>query len=291
MDKKTCFIITPIGEQGSDTFRKAVGVIESVIKPVLENHNYGDIKAAHEIAESGMISTQIINRIVDADLVIANLTDKNPNVMYELCLRHIVAKPIIHICEEGTVLPFDIKDSRTIFYKNDMLGTGELRKKLNTFIESLISYEDECRDNPIYTALEYNSLLKYNGPSDESEKNKILLSILDGVEEIKHDVREQEWGIRLATTVTDKYRIDTRKMDMATIDWELVDELLKEQPIIHPTIQTLSSGLRISPDLLIAISIASGLCDVDMEYVFDNEALVHVLDFIKRNKYAFIKEE
>lgn len=290
MDKKTCFIITPIGEQGSDTFRKASGVIESVIKPVLESYNYGDIKVAHEIAESGMISTQIINRIVDADLVIANLTDKNPNVMYELCLRHIVAKPIIHICEEGTVLPFDIKDNRTIFYKNDMMGTDELSKKLNIFIKS-ISYEDEYRDNPIYTALQYNSLLKYNGSSEESEKNKLLLSILDGIEEIKHDVREQEWGIRLATTVVNKYRIDTRKVDMTTIDWEMVDELLKEQPIINPTLQTLASGLRISPDLLVVISIASGLCDVDMEYVFNNEALVHVLNFIKRNQYAFIKKE
>ena len=34
-NKKTCFIITPIGDEKSDTFRRAKGVIESVIKPVL----------------------------------------------------------------------------------------------------------------------------------------------------------------------------------------------------------------------------------------------------------------
>lgn len=80
-----------------------------------------------------MITTQIINRIINDDLVIANLTGTNPNVMYELCLRYVVAKPIIHICENGTTLLFDIKDSRTIYYENDMLGVEELKIKLSDF--------------------------------------------------------------------------------------------------------------------------------------------------------------
>ena len=94
--EKKCFIITPIGNENSDTFRKAKGVIESVIKPVLKGYGFDDIKPAYEINVSGMINTQIINRIIDDDLVVANLTGHdnigpNPNVMYELCLRHVVA--------------------------------------------------------------------------------------------------------------------------------------------------------------------------------------------------------
>ena len=108
VQKKKCFIITPIGEKDSDIFRQADGVIKSVIRPVLKEHGFNDICAAHEITKSGMINNQIINRIVEDDLVVANLTDRNPNVMYEVCLRHVTAKPIIHICETGTVLPFDI---------------------------------------------------------------------------------------------------------------------------------------------------------------------------------------
>ena len=108
--KQSCFIITPIGDEKSTIFRKAKGVIDSVIKPVLELNGFSDIKPAYEINVSGMITTQIINRIINDDLVIANLTGTNPNVMYELCLRHVVAKPIIHICENRTTLPFDIKD-------------------------------------------------------------------------------------------------------------------------------------------------------------------------------------
>ena len=77
-EQKKCFIITPIGNDGSETFRMAKGVIESVIKPVLERNGFEDIKPAYEILESGMIGNQIVDRIVNDDLVIANLTGNNP---------------------------------------------------------------------------------------------------------------------------------------------------------------------------------------------------------------------
>lgn len=156
---RKCFIITPIGDQSSEIFRMAKGVIESVIKPLLEQYEYYDIKPAYEINKTGMISTQIINRILEDDLVIANLTGNNPNVMYELCLRHVTAKPIIHICQFGTNLPFDIKDSRTIFYKDDMLGVQELMKQIDEFMKEL-DYTKDYIDNPIYNAKRIGNLLK-----------------------------------------------------------------------------------------------------------------------------------
>lgn len=178
---KKCFIITPIGDNGSETFRMAKGVIESVIKPLLENYGYDDVKPAYEINESGMITTQIINRIIDDDLVICNLTGNNPNVMYELCLRHVVAKPIIHICQNGTTLPFDIKDNRTIFYKNDMLGVQELKSQIEDFLKE-IDYSKEYKDNPVYNAKRMNNLLK-DVPvgSDKQVEIEILQNILDKI--------------------------------------------------------------------------------------------------------------
>lgn len=175
-DRK-CFIITPIGDVASETFRMAKGVIESVIKPLLQEHGYNDVKPAYEINETGMINTQIINRIVDDDLVVVNLTGNNPNVMYELCLRHVTAKPIIHICQSGTALPFDIKDNRTIFYKNDMLGVKELREQMEMFLEE-IDYSKEFRDNPIYSARKMERLLK---AVPEGSGNKIEIELLQSI--------------------------------------------------------------------------------------------------------------
>lgn len=176
-NSRKCFIITPIGTENDEIFRKAKGVIESVIKPVLSVYGFDDVKPAYEINLSGMINTQIINRIIDDDLVIANLTDKNPNVMYELCLRHVVAKPIIHICENGTTLPFDIKDNRTIFYVDDMLGVEELKTRLRAFLNE-IDFNKQYRDNPIYVATKYGKLLKETQETQNNEMHEILELLL-----------------------------------------------------------------------------------------------------------------
>ena len=170
--EKKCFIITPIGDEGSNTFRKAKGVIESVIKPILHENGFNDIKPAYEIMESGMIGNQVVNRIIENDLVIANLTGNNPNVMYELAIRHIIAKPVIHICETGTILPFDIKDSRTIFYSDDMLGAEELKNVFKKFVLN-IDYSKYYMDNPICSFLDkLNNVFSNIG---DSAKNADIL--------------------------------------------------------------------------------------------------------------------
>ena len=187
---KKCFVITPIGDVSSDTFRKAKGVIESVIKPVLKKDGFDDIKPSYEINESGMISNQIINRIMNDDLVIANLTGTNPNVMYELCLRHVIAKPIIHICEYGTGLPFDIKDSRTIFYDDDMLGVDELKTKMSAFL-SEIRYDIEHKDNPIYSANKHWKVFKEidDGESNKSVMNEMVMELINEMSELKYEIK------------------------------------------------------------------------------------------------------
>ena len=68
----------------------------------------------HHVNEPGSISTQIIDRILNADLVVADLTDHNPNVMYELAVRHAARKPVVQIIQKGQKLPFDISQQRTI---------------------------------------------------------------------------------------------------------------------------------------------------------------------------------
>lgn len=67
---------------------------------------------------TGSINKLIIEKIVNCELVIANLTSVNPNVMYELGIRHSFEKRVITVTEHGTKLPFDIIDQRTLFYSD-----------------------------------------------------------------------------------------------------------------------------------------------------------------------------
>lgn len=183
---RKCFIITPIGSSEDAIFRHINGVIQSVIRPVLKEYGFSDVRAAHEISDPGSINNQLVNRIIDDDLVIANLTGKNPNVMYELCLRHAVAKPVIHICEEGTILPFDIKGERTIFYTNDMYGCGELKRELMDTLKC-IDYEAEYKDNPIYSAIKISSIIK-NSDKNENGKMDTDMLIIQQMDKLAQEV-------------------------------------------------------------------------------------------------------
>lgn len=175
---KKCFIITPIGDDNSTVRRAADGVIKSVIMPVLKELEFEDIVAAHMMPDPGSINKQVIKRVLDDDLVVANLTGLNPNVMYELAVRHAARKPVVIICEKGTNLPFDINEERTIFYTNDMNGVIELKEKFEVATQKAVL--DSNPDNPVYRVVESN--LIEAAPIKDSEK--YILHRMDKLEEL-----------------------------------------------------------------------------------------------------------
>lgn len=177
---KKCFIITPIGTDKSSTREKAEGVID-VIKPILEKHDFNLI-IPHKMPEPGSITQQILECILNHELVIANLTELNPNVMYELAVRHASGLPIITIAEEGTKLPFDITTERTIFYTDDMKGVLKLQGQMEDAIKSIdfLSYEP---NNPIYRAKQ-NFEMKEVASKDEN------IYILEQLDSLKNRIDE-----------------------------------------------------------------------------------------------------
>lgn len=146
--KKSCFVITPIGDVGSQTRRSTDGLLNAVIRPALENEF--EVVAAHELSNPGSITVQIIEHLLDDDLVVANLTDLNPNVMYELAVRHAKRKPVIILARHGTSLPFDVAQERTIFFVDDMQGTQELAGRLKESARTAAA--EASPDNPVYRA-------------------------------------------------------------------------------------------------------------------------------------------
>jgi hypothetical protein len=172
-----CFIITPIGSTDSETFRKTTGLLEAVIEPVLGKLNFRALPA-HYIASPGSIPKQILKHILEDKLVIANLTGLNPNVMYELAVRHAVKLPLVMMAEVGTELPFDVKDQRTIFYTDNYNGVEKCKIDLEKAIKHVLSdgYEAE---NPIYDAIESNQIIRNVAPKSEEA---YLVERLDRIE-------------------------------------------------------------------------------------------------------------
>ncbi|MEZ2746341.1 hypothetical protein ACBQ16_14185 [Halopseudomonas bauzanensis] len=172
---KKCFVVTPIGSGDSATRRAADGLINSVLKPLLERYGY-KVYVAHEISLTGSITRQVIQHVLEDDLVIANLTELNPNVMYELAVRHCSKKPIITLAEDGTKLPFDIADERTIFFTNDMRGVVELTPALEAALDELGG--SAAVDNPVVRAGQDAVIERM----DQQDAQSILVDRLDRIE-------------------------------------------------------------------------------------------------------------
>lgn len=174
-----CFIITPIGAENSPTRKKTDGLIDNVIEPICAELGMKALPA-HKIDKPGSITNQVIQLILNSKMVIANLTELNPNVMYELAIRHAAKLPVVCIAEKGTNLPFDITTERTIFYTDDMYGAVKLKPELKATIESCEN--DGNVDNPIYRTIERDSIMKNIEKSSESEALSYIISRLDTID-------------------------------------------------------------------------------------------------------------
>ena len=116
-EKPKCFVISPIGQVGSETRSQMDVVFHCIIKPALEER-YKVVRADH-VARPGRITEQFIEDILTNDLIVCILTGNNPNVFYELGIAESAARPIIVLKDKNGEIPFDVKDVRCIDYDLD----------------------------------------------------------------------------------------------------------------------------------------------------------------------------
>ena len=109
MRKRRCFVISPIGQPGSEVRKHADYVFKYIIKPAMADCGV-DAFRADQVVKIGKISDHMFNAILKEDFAIAVLTDHNPNVFYELAVAQAAARPVIMMIQKGQSIPFDIKD-------------------------------------------------------------------------------------------------------------------------------------------------------------------------------------
>jgi hypothetical protein len=150
---KSCFVISPIGEEGSETRKEADRVFNNIIRPATRRFR-GEltVKRADHIASPGSITNEIIKMLRESEIVIADLTGWNPNVVYELAVRHFVNKPtILIISTKESRKPFDLQNERIVRYDTTDLETGtRSADALEAHIESCLSEDKDRVWSPSY---------------------------------------------------------------------------------------------------------------------------------------------
>jgi hypothetical protein len=189
--KKLCFVIGPIGDPRTPERSHADWLFEGIIKPVFAEHFHDQFDVpvrADQIVEPGSINTQVITRLFEAPLVIADLSHHNANAFYELAIRHMVRLPTIHMIHKDWRLPFDVAPFRAIrFCRDEYEELETARDDLKSTVNEIIKPEFVV-ENPITHA---RGVIAFD--QHASSEQRVILDRLEALE--RHIQRLDRSGV------------------------------------------------------------------------------------------------
>lgn len=190
---KKCFVISPIGKEETENYQKFRDVLDFIFKPAIEKNSICfDVIRADDLNKTGSFVKDILENIALSYLVIVDMTNQNPNVFYELGIRHTISNRTILVAQSIDDIPSDLREYRTVIYDTTAKGAALFATKISGIIRE-IENEPDRPDNPVQTYLpnsvkqkitEYEVIIEklknelenyFKGKSkfiDSSEKNK-----------------------------------------------------------------------------------------------------------------------
>lgn len=191
---KSCFVVMAIGSQksGEDelTADNLKEKYETLIKKAVQDAYSGiEIVRVDEVSDQGTITTDIITKLLFSDFVIVDISHPNPNVYYELGIRHCSRTGTILIKDKniGANAPFDISHERYIEYDNSPKGLADLTRQLK---EKFKWFEDNPFQ-PDNHVLIHAKNSKFNFPQYGAE-NEVMKKQEEGLNLIISSIIESE---------------------------------------------------------------------------------------------------
>lgn len=143
--KNICFYITPIGSEDGEERKHADLFTSSLVEPALAELGLTLVRA-DKIGEPGMITSQVIEYLKRSRLAIADLSYLNPNVFYEVALRHALRLPVVQLIRKADPLPFDVNQTRTLVFDTSDIYT--LVPKLQTYRSEIANQARKALEDP-----------------------------------------------------------------------------------------------------------------------------------------------
>jgi hypothetical protein len=180
--EQECFFIAPIGQDGSEERHRSDGVLEFIVARGAAELGLQAIRA-DQLAEPGQITLQVIEHVLGAKAAVADLTGRNPNVYYELAIRHTAKLPTVLICEQGEELPFDIAQMRTVFFSHtDLRSADHCRAEIVRHLREAL---DGAVDSPVAASVDLQRLQA--GNTMERSVAELVTGVAD-LQKAMHDI-------------------------------------------------------------------------------------------------------
>ena len=184
-----CFIIMPISDEPYEKghFKN---IYENIFKPACEIADYQGIRA-DEVGQTNFIHLDILKKLLEAPMVICDLSTRNPNVMFELGIRQAFDKPVVLVQEEGTPQVFDIAPLRRTTYRNrqiyqEVLDDQEIVAKA---IKDTAN-KDEKDINSIVRLLSLTQPAQLTQISENERELGLLKTILAEINSLKIELKQ-----------------------------------------------------------------------------------------------------
>jgi hypothetical protein len=137
----TCFVMMPFAE-------RIGGYYATIYRPAIERAKLTAVRADADIYGTGKIIDQIWKGIHAARVLVAELTGRNPNVLYELGLAHALYKPVVLVSSNKDDVPFDVQHVRVIYYEKDDPFWGQ--KLIEKVAENILSALQDPKDAVLF---------------------------------------------------------------------------------------------------------------------------------------------
>jgi hypothetical protein len=137
-ERQSAFMAMPFGHDELEI------VYEEFVRPVLEAVCEMSCIRGDDIFGSNVVMDDISTAIAEADVLVADLTGRNPNVFYEVGIAHALNKPVLLLAQSLEDVPFDLRHRRVLLYEYSPEGCKRLEVSIVDHIRQMLSRTDSA---------------------------------------------------------------------------------------------------------------------------------------------------
>lgn len=181
--KEQCFVMMPISDQGDYPKGHFDKIYEQIFQPAIEKAGYEPYRVdENKMCDS--IMKKIFDAIYNSPMALCDLSNRNPNVLYELGLRQAYDKPVVLVQDDKTERIFDISGINTVYYKSNRLYENilEAREKIT---EAILSTKEGKETSIVKIWQAVAADVSHESMSEEDKVEIMLHRMMSDIQDLK----------------------------------------------------------------------------------------------------------